>query len=145
MLKNMKDDAITKIQNCLAQSQKYQLDPSTHVPQVDILALMLDFACSLRQKSPQMIIQKMKLLQSRMDNTLQDNRWSLNETEVLLPIRKQTTNNQVMSDDTRAIILLGGENESCDYLVMSFWTKIEAFIMTYVCRTCMHWLRLTLA
>ncbi|KAM0813599.1 putative 75k gamma secalin [Seiridium cardinale] len=131
LLKNMKDDAVVKIQNCLAQSQKYQLDPSVHVPQVDILILMLDFACSLHQKSPQMIMQKMKLLQTRMDNTLQDHGWSLNATEVLLPIKKQSSNNQVISEDTRAIIQLGGEHDNCDYLAMSFWTKIEAFIMTY--------------
>jgi hypothetical protein len=130
LLKNMKDDAVVKIQNCLAQSQKYQLDPSTHVPQVDILILMLDFACSLHQKSPQMIMQKMKLLQSRMDSTLQDHGWSLNATEVLLPIKKSTANNQVISDDTRAVVRLGTEHESSDFLVMSFWTKIEAFIMT---------------
>lgn len=132
LLKNMKDDAVVKIQNCLAQSQKYQLDPATHVPQVDILTLMLDFACSLHQKSPQMITQKMKLLQTRMDETLQDPRWSLNATEVLLPIKKQSSNNQVISEDTQAIIRLGAEYDPCDYLVMSFWTKIEAFIMTCV-------------
>lgn len=130
LLKSMRDDAVVKIQNCLAQSQKYQLDPSTHVPQVDILALMLDFACSLHQKSPQMIMQKMKLLQSRMDTTLQDNAWSLNQTEVLLPVKKQTSNNQIISEDTRAVIRLGDDGDGCDYIVMSFWTKIEAFIMT---------------
>lgn len=130
LLKSMRDDAVVKIQNCLAQSQKFQLDPSTHIPQVEILTLMLDFACSLHQKSPQMVLQKMKLLQARMDTTLQDNRWSLNQTEVLLPVKKQTSNNQVISEDTRAIIRVGDENGSCDYIVMSFWTKIEAFIMT---------------
>lgn len=130
LLRNMKDDAVVRIQNCLAQSQKYQLDPATHVPQVDILTLTLDFACSLHQKSSQMISQKLKALQTRMDSTIQDNSWSLTETEVLLPIKKQTSHTQVISEDTHAILRLGGENDSCDYLAMSFWTKIEAFIMT---------------
>jgi hypothetical protein len=131
-LKNMKDDAVVRIQNCIAQSQKYQLDPSTHVPQVDILALMLDFACSLHQKSPQMITQKLKTLQARMDSSISDNSWNLSETEVLLPIKKQMNNTQVISDDTSAVIRPGGENDGSDYLTMSFWSKIEAFVMTYV-------------
>ncbi|ORY71618.1 cohesin loading factor [Pseudomassariella vexata] len=131
LLKNMRDDAFVRIQHCIAQSQKYQLDPSIHIPQIDILALMLDFACSLHQKSPQMIVQKMKALQIRMDVSINQDSWSLSDTEIALPIRKQSSNVQVISEDTRAVLRPGNEGDGCDYLTMSFWSKIEAFVMTY--------------
>ncbi|KAI0167195.1 cohesin loading factor-domain-containing protein [Pestalotiopsis sp. NC0098] len=131
-LKSMRDDVVDKIQNCIAQAQKYQLDSSPLISQVETLLLMLDFACSLRQKSPKVIFQKLKLLQSRMDDTLSIGEWGYYSTEVLLPINKQTHNvNQTISSDTHDIIRVGQAHQSHDWLVMSFWTKIEAFILTY--------------
>ncbi|ETS80222.1 hypothetical protein PFICI_07751 [Pestalotiopsis fici W106-1] len=133
LLKDMKDDAVDKIQNCIAQARKYQLDPSAHsISQVEILLLMLDFICSLRQRSPKVILQKLKVLQTRMDETLSDGRWEYYSTEVLLPINRNSTGiAQTISKDTHAVIRVGAEHHSRDWLVMSFWTKIEAFILTY--------------
>lgn len=130
-LKSMKDDVVDKIQNCIAQAQKYQLDSSPLISQVETLLLMLDFACSLRQKSPKVIFQKLKLLQTRMDDTLSIGEWGYYSTEVLLPINKQTHNvNQTISSDTHDIIRVGQAHQGHDWLVMSFWTKIEAFVLT---------------
>ncbi|KAK8034408.1 mitochondrial membrane protein [Apiospora rasikravindrae] len=131
LLKHAKDDSVARIQECIAQCLQYQLDESIHIPQVDILLLMLDFACSLHQQSPGLIAQKLRLLQRRVDESLKDNSWSLSDTQVLLPIKKQAANRQVISADTLAVIRPGQEGDTCDYLVMSFWSKLEAFVMTY--------------
>ncbi|KAK8038140.1 mitochondrial membrane protein [Apiospora phragmitis] len=131
LLKHAKDDSVARIQECIAQCLQYQLDESIHIPQVDILLLMLDFACSLHQQSPGLIAQKLRLLQRRVDESLKDNSWNLSDTQVLLPIKKQAANRQVISADTLAVIRPGQEGDTCDYLVMSFWSKLEAFVMTY--------------
>ncbi|KAI0005172.1 cohesin loading factor-domain-containing protein [Xylariaceae sp. FL0662B] len=131
LLKTMRDDAIVRIQACIAQAMKYQLEDSTHIPQLDVLALMLDLACSLHQKSVQTIARKLNDLQARMDASLQDTSWGLLNNELLLPIRKQPSNVPVISNDTSAILRPGVEGDPCDYLAMSFWSKFEAFTVTY--------------
>lgn len=130
LLKTMKEDAIVRIQGCLAQVAKYQLDESVHLMQTDILMLMLDLACSLHQKSPQIIAQKYGALQERLDGYLNNNEWGLSDTEMLVPIRKHSGSQYVISEDTAAILKPGSANEECDYLAMSFWSKLEAFTIT---------------
>ncbi|KXJ93111.1 cohesin loading factor-domain-containing protein [Microdochium bolleyi] len=131
LLKTMKDDAIVRIQGCLAQVAKYQLEDSVHLMQTDILMLMLDLACSLHQKSPQIIAQKYGALQERLDGYLNNDVWGLSDTEMLVPIRKHSGSQYVISEDTAAILKPGSPNEDCDYLAMSFWSKLEAFTITY--------------
>ncbi|KAL7625399.1 hypothetical protein AAE478_004618 [Parahypoxylon ruwenzoriense] len=128
LLKTMKDDAIVRVQACIAQALKYQFEDSVHIPQLDVFALMLDFACSLQQKSVQTIMQKLKDLQDRIDASIEDKSWSSTETELLLPIRK--SNIPVISHDTSAILRPGPDDGPYDYLAMSFWSKLEAFTIT---------------
>lgn len=130
LLKTMKEDAIVRIQGCLAQVAKYQLDDSVHLMQTDILMLMLDLACSLHQKSPQIIAQKYGALQERLDGYLNNSEWGLSDTEMLVPIRKHSGSQYVISEDTAAILKPGSASEECDYLAMSFWSKLEAFTIT---------------
>ncbi|KAI1377423.1 cohesin loading factor-domain-containing protein [Hypoxylon crocopeplum] len=129
LLKTMKDDAIVRIQSCIAQALKYQLEDAVRVPQLDALALMLDLACSLQQKSVQIVMQKLKNLQDHMDASINEKSWHHIETELLLPIRK--SNILTISHDTSAILRPGPDNDPCDYLAMSFWSKLEAFTITY--------------
>ncbi|KAI0840260.1 cohesin loading factor-domain-containing protein [Hypoxylon sp. FL0890] len=129
LLKTMKDDSIVRIQACIAQALKYQLEDSVRIPQLDILALMLDLACSLHQKSVQIIMQKLRSLQDQIDACMSDKSWHPIETELLLPIRKSNT--QVISHDTSAVLRPGAENDAHDYLAMSFWSKLEAYTVTY--------------
>ncbi|KAI1410914.1 cohesin loading factor-domain-containing protein [Hypoxylon sp. FL1857] len=129
LLKTMKDDSIVRIQTCIAQALKYQLEDSVRIPQLDVLALMLDLACSLHQKSVQVIMQKLRSLQNQIDACMSDKSWHSLDTELLLPIRK--TNTQVISHDTSAVLRPGADNDAHDYLVMSFWSKLEAYTVTY--------------
>ncbi|KAI1117188.1 cohesin loading factor-domain-containing protein [Nemania sp. NC0429] len=130
-LRAMKDDAIVRIQACIAQASKYQLEDSMSIMQLDVLQLILDLACSLQQKSPQMILQKMKALQNKMDDSIKNTNWGFQDRQLLLPIHKQGTNQHIISTDTSNIIRPGADGDSYDYLAMSFWTKLEAFTTTY--------------
>ncbi|OTA61078.1 hypothetical protein K449DRAFT_331520 [Hypoxylon sp. EC38] len=129
LLKTMKDDSIIRIQACIAQALKYQFEDSVRIPQLDILALMLDLACSLQQKSVQVIMQKLRSLQDQIDACMSDKSWHPIETELLLPIQKSNT--QVISHDTSAVLRPGADNDPHDYLAMSFWSKLEAYTVTY--------------
>lgn len=119
-----------RIQGCIAQASKYQLEESAHIMQLDILALMLDLACSLYQKSPQVVAQKVKELQSRLDTCLSSEDWGLASTDLFLPIHKHTGGLKIISPDTSSVLRPGEDDEPYDYLVMSFWSKIEAFTVT---------------
>ncbi|KAF2965265.1 hypothetical protein GQX73_g8302 [Xylaria multiplex] len=130
-LRVMKDDAIVRIQACIAQASKYQLDDSMSIMQLDVLQLVLDLACSLQQKSPHMISQKLKALQDKMDASIKNTSWSFQDRQLLLPIHKQAINQQIISPDTSSIIRPGEDGDGYDYLAMSFWSKLEAFTTTY--------------
>lgn len=129
-LRAMKDDAIVRIQACIAQASKYQLEDSMSIMQLDVLQLVLDLACSLQQKSPQMISQKLKALQDKMDASIKNTKWGFQDRQLLLPIQKQNSNQQIISQDTSNIIRPGVEGDGYDYLAMSFWSKLEAFTTT---------------
>ncbi|KAJ2993216.1 hypothetical protein NUW58_g1914 [Xylaria curta] len=130
-LRAMKDDAIVRIQACIAQASKYQLEDSMSIMQLDVLQLVLDLACSLQQKSPHMISQKLKALQDKMDASIKNTSWSFQDRQLLLPIHKQAMNQQIISPDTSSIISPGEDGDGYDYLAMSFWSKLEAFTTTY--------------
>lgn len=129
LMKTMKDDSILKIQECLAQVQKYQFDESVQIPQLDILTRILDLMCSLYQRVPSGIARKFTELQKLLDRT-DDNDWGRTDRELLLPISKQTSGPKVISDDTSNILRPGYDHESSDYLAMSFCSKSEAYMLT---------------
>ncbi|KAI1827939.1 cohesin loading factor-domain-containing protein [Xylaria intraflava] len=130
-LRAMKDDAIVRIQACIAQASKYQLEDTISIMQLDVLQLVLDLACSLQQKSPHMITKKLQALQDKMDSSIKDVSWGFQDRQLLLPLHKQATNQHVISADTSSIIKPGENGGTYDYLAMSFWSKLEAFTTTY--------------
>jgi len=129
-LRTMKDDAIVRIQACIAQAAKYQLDDSKAILQLEVLQLVLDLACSLQQKSPQMISQKLKALQDKMDASIKNQSWGFQDRTLYLPIHKQANNRQVISPDTSGVLRLSKDGDPYDFLVLSFWSKLEAFTTT---------------
>lgn len=126
-LSMMKEDAIMRVQTCIAQAAKHQLEASVHIPQIDVLTLLLDIACSLHQKIGGMVLPKLKALQNRMDELIQSQDWEYASAEFLLPFKKQPSPTTMVSADTSAI-LRPGDSEK-DYLVMSFMGKTEAFML----------------
>lgn len=126
-LKSRKDDSIVRVQTCIAQAARYQLDPFIQVPQLEVLTLLLDLACSLQQKSPQIAMQKLKALQIRMDELVGAHAWDITRDELLLPLKRQFNSSHSVTEDTNTIIKPGpGE---FNYLVLSFVTKVHAFVL----------------
>jgi len=129
-LSTMKDDSILRVQTCIAQASKFQLEASARLPQIDVLILFLDLACSLHQKIPTLYSQKLAALQSRMDELKTSSDWDSNTIELLLPFKKQTGSSQTISNDT-ATILRRGDGEF-DYLVLPAIGRQQAFALAYV-------------
>lgn len=129
-LKSRKDDSIVRVQHCIAQATKFQLDPSVHIPQIEVLTLLLDLACSLQQKaSPQVAMQKLKSLQMRMDELVQASDWDTFRDELLLPLKRQSNSSTSVTGDTKTIIRPGAEH---NFIVMTFVTKVHAFVLAWV-------------
>ncbi|KAK3327543.1 cohesin loading factor [Cercophora scortea] len=125
-----KEDWATRVQTCIAQASKLQLDDSAHLPQIDVLLLLLDLACSLRQKSHQISGQKLSALQGKMEELNHSPDWVSHSNEVLLPIRRTQITQQTISNDTRAILRPG--EGAVDYLVLSALGKQESYALVYV-------------
>lgn len=129
LLKTSKDGSIERVQACIAQAAKFQFDPTVKMMQLDVLALLLDFASSLHHQSPDNTSQKLRLLQIRLDEC---DEWKNVRAEFLVPIKKQPSNARTVSDDTAMIVRAGPADSAFDYLVMSFMTKIELRALVYV-------------
>lgn len=126
-LKARKEDSIVRVQTCIAQASRYQLDPSVQIPQVEVLTLLLDLACTLQQKAPQIAMQKLKALQARMDELVQAHDWDKMLDVLHLPLKRQPNSSASVTGDTRTIILPGdGEH---NFIVLSFVTKVHAFVL----------------
>ncbi|KAF9881168.1 hypothetical protein CkaCkLH20_01318 [Colletotrichum karsti] len=129
MLRTIRPDTIERVQTCLAQATKYQLDPSVQIPQLDILTLLLDLACSMHQKTPDILIYKLKTLQSKLDDSMGSSTWSDLNPEILIPINKASAASATLSDDTTAILRAGPSSH--DYVVMTFLNRLEIVVLTY--------------
>lgn len=126
-LKSRKEDSIVRVQTCIAQAARYQLEPSVQIPQIEVLTLLLDLACSLQQKVPKIAMQKLKALQIRMDELVVAHEWDQNRDVLLLPLRRQPNSSHSVTGDTKTIIQPGPGNSN--YIVMSFVTKVHAFVL----------------
>lgn len=126
-LSSMKDDWATRVQMCIAQASKLQLDGSIHSPQADVLLLLLDLACSLHQKTHQISAQKLAVLLRRLEELKESPDWSSHPGEMLLSIHRMHNAPQTISNDTRAVLRPG--DDGVDYLVLSALGKQEAFAL----------------
>lgn len=126
-LSSLKDDWATRVQMCIAQVSKLQLDDSIHAPQADVLLLLLDLACSLHQKTHQISAQKLGALQRRLEELKQSQDWPSRSGEMLLPINRMQNAHQTISNDTRAVLRPG--DDGVDYLVLSALGKQEAWAL----------------
>ncbi|KAM0435282.1 hypothetical protein ACHAPT_003376 [Fusarium lateritium] len=121
LLKASKDGNIEKVQQCIAQVAKFQFDPSVHIMQLDMLTLLLDLASSINHQSPDVTLQKLRLVQKRLDECSD---WHNVKSDFLVPVKKQPSTANTISSDTAAIIR-HGDGAPVDFLVLSFMTKME--------------------
>ncbi|KAM5514159.1 75k gamma secalin [Fusarium oxysporum f. sp. phaseoli] len=121
LLKASKDGNIEKVQACIAQVAKYQCEPTIHIMQLDILTLLLDLVCTINHSGLDLMLDKLKMLQDRMDACTD---WHSVKSDFLIPVQKQPATGHTISSDTAGIIR-SGEGVPEDFLVMSFMTKVE--------------------
>lgn len=122
LLKTAKDGSIEKVQGCIAQAAKYQLDPTIRITQLDILVLLLDFAASLHHQNPDATSAKLRELQRKIDDC-ED--WGNVKADFMVPIKKQAASSNIVGEDTKSIVDPGDGTRESDFLVITFMTKIE--------------------
>lgn len=122
LLKTEKEGNLEKIQSCLAQAAKYQLDPSVKIMQLEVLTMVLDFSSSIHHQNPDVTTQKLRQLQKTLDEC---DEWHNVRSDFLVPVKKQSSSAKTVSEDTGAIIRAGDGDSQSDYLIMSFMTKME--------------------
>jgi hypothetical protein len=121
LLKASKDGNLEKVQACIAQVAKFQHDDSVAIMQLDILTLLLDLVSSINHAGLELTLQKLKLVQDRMDACSD---WHSVKSDFLIPVKKQPSTGHTISSDTAGIIR-SGEGAPVDFLVMSFMTRME--------------------
>ncbi|KAL2262475.1 hypothetical protein VTK26DRAFT_1206 [Humicola hyalothermophila] len=133
-LSTLKDDWATRVQMCIAQASKLQLDDSFHSPQTDVLLLLLDLACSLHQKTHQLSAQKLGTLQKKLEELKQSQDWATQSGEMLLPVNRMQNPSYLhtIGRDTKAVVQPGRQVDGVDYLVLSTLGKQEAWALAYV-------------
>ncbi|KAJ2894112.1 hypothetical protein MKZ38_007925 [Zalerion maritima] len=129
-LRAKKDDYLLRVKTSVAEAAKFQCDESARIPQLDILLLLLNLSCALHEKNPVELSQQLNLLSSKMDKLLQSGDWNGSKAELLIPIQKQA--NQPISGETSAILKPGAGADQHDYVVLSFLSKLEAFVVAYI-------------
>lgn len=129
-LKSTGAESMEHAQRAIAAVWSYQLDDNSRIPQLLGLAHILDVACSLRQENPAVMISKLKLMQTMMDEALRDPAWSTTSNVIAIPINRTQNSSQVVSPDTRTILGIGHDGR--DNLMLSFLNKKDAFSITSV-------------
>lgn len=128
LFRTTEPDVVERVQTCMAAASKYQLDESVHIPQLDVLWLLLDLACSLYQKE-KALTDKLNNLQNRLEELKESPQWTSDACDLLLPLRKDTPNVHTISADTSDVLQPG---EPTDFLVLTSFSKVKAFVLGYV-------------
>lgn len=133
-LRSEKSDSILRVQTCIANASKHQLEDTVQLPQLEVLLVLLDLACSIRQKSVQESWVKLTALTQRMDEMKDKAELHPHQFEMLLPIRKQKPSgnslSHFVSSDTTDI-LREGDGE-VDYLVLPTLGVYHTWVLAYV-------------
>ena len=91
-LQNPGPDSVSHSQRALANAQQLQLDQQVEaVPQLRVLIMLVDLACSLRQMDAEQAFKKMSLLHSAIDSIVARSDWAIDGT-VLLPMSPKSLN-----------------------------------------------------
>lgn len=125
-LSTLKEDAIPRVQACIAAALKMQGHRQAQLPQLEILRLMLDYACSTIKKVPQEMAQKLSALKAKTEQ-LQSSRLWEHRHEIRLPIRKQQSASNTISVDTRNVIWPGSDD--VDFLVLPMMGPLESMAL----------------
>lgn len=123
-------ESMEQAQRAIAQVWTFQLDVGTRIPQLLGLAHMLDVSCSLLQGNPEVMLKKLKAMQTMMDEALKEGTWSTGSDTVAIPINRRPNSSQVVSPDTRMVLGIGDDGR--DNLMLSFLSQNDAYAITSV-------------
>jgi hypothetical protein len=69
-------DSVEQAQNAVAAARRHQLDPSVQdIPQIGSMVQMVDISCSLLEYDLNQASQKLQIMQTLMDQRINDSRW----------------------------------------------------------------------
>lgn len=126
-LRARKDDYLIRVKTCVAEASKYQCaDLSAHIPQVDILLMLLKLCCNLHEKNSEELTRQLTAMAQKMDTMINSPDWDGNKPDLVIPIHKQS--GQPISDETSTILKPGSDGPS-DYLILSYMSKLESFVV----------------
>jgi len=123
-------ESMEHAQQAIAQVWTYQEHPDAKIPQLLGLAHILDVACSLRLGNPQITVNKLRSMQTMMDQALKEKTWSTTSDTIAIPINRRKNSSQVVSPDTRMVLGIGDDGR--DSLLMSFLNMKDAYNITSV-------------
>ncbi|GJC93633.1 mitochondrial membrane protein Pet127 [Colletotrichum higginsianum] len=84
----------------------------------------------MHQKTPDILIHKLRSLQAKLDANLGSQTWTDLNPEILIPIKKHNVTSATLSDDTSAILRAGASDSQHDYIVMTFLNRLEIVVLT---------------
>jgi len=129
-LKTPGPDAVEHVQRAIAAAWSSQMDSRCMIPQLVGLTHILDVACSIRQGNSQVMINKLRIMQTMMDEALKDSSWSTSSDVVAIPINRTPKSSTTVSRETRMILGIGQDGD--DNLMMTFLNKKDAYSITSV-------------
>lgn len=133
-MKTTGPESVEHIQRAIAAAWKYQGDSKCRIPQLTGLTHILAVACSIRLGASQDMVEKLKAMQSMMDDALKNApEWSTTDDAISVPIRRTPKSSHVVSQDTRMILGIGSDGG--DNLMMCFLNKKDTYCVTLVFRS----------
>ncbi|KAI9052303.1 hypothetical protein LZ554_003657 [Drepanopeziza brunnea f. sp. 'monogermtubi'] len=130
-MKTTGPEATENVQRAIAAAWKYQEEPRCKIPQLTGLTHILAVCCSIRQGVSQDMVEKLKAMQSMMDESLKTARdWSTIDDAISIPIRRTPKSSHVVSRDTRMVLGIGADGG--DNLMMCFLNKKDTYCVTYL-------------
>lgn len=83
-------DSVEQAQRAVAIARSHQLDPHVQeIPQIGSMLQMVDISCSLLDYDLNQASQKLQIMQSMMDQRINDSRWR-DDGSFLMPLNTQT-------------------------------------------------------
>jgi hypothetical protein len=95
------------------------------ISQLTAITLILDVVSSYEEGNSDVMLQKLKNMQTMMDSVFRDTNWGMGVESIAIPIRRTPKSSQTVSGDTRMILGIG--EDGGDKLMMTFLSKKEAF------------------
>jgi hypothetical protein len=118
------------VRRAIAAAWMTQDHDTCKISQLTALTHILDVVSSYEDGNSDVMLQKLKNMQTMMDGAIKDSTWTVGSETIAIPIVRTSKSSDVVSGDTRMVLGIGGHGG--DQLMMTFLTKKEAFAVTSV-------------